>query len=108
MTFGKGLTVTVSFETGPTQPFAVGVITNTTIPGVVLGSVNVCAGIVLVVPLAIKPVIPFGLEPVHVCVAPATFEVRLILLVEVPLQIVWNAGKITCGVGLTVMLYVAD
>ena len=87
--------MTVSFETGPTQPFAVGVIIYTTIPGVVFGSVSVCAGIVEVVPVGIKPVMPSGLVPVHVYVAPATFEVRLILLVEVPLQMVWNAGKIT-------------
>ena len=106
-TFGNGFTVTVSFAAGPVHPAAVGVITYTTIPGVVLGSVSVCGGILDVAPPAVNPVMPFGLEPAQLNVAPATFEVKEILVVEVPLQMVWNAGKITCGMGLTVMLYVA-
>ena len=102
-TLGKGFTVIVSLAVAPTHVAAVGVITNTTMPGVVLGSVKVWEGIVAVVPLAVKPVMPLGLEPVQLKVVPATLDVSAILLVGVPLQTVWNAGRITCGNGFTVI-----
>lgn len=78
----------VSLTAGPGHPLAVGVITYTTIPGVVAGSVSVIEGITAVVPLAIKPVMPLGDEPVHVNVVPTTPEVKAIPGVEEPLQIV--------------------
>ena len=73
-------------------------------PGVTAALVSVCAGIVAVVPLAIKPVTPSGLEPVQVKVVPATLLVIAILCVDVPLQIVCAGGRITAGVGLTIAL----
>lgn len=87
-TFGSGLTIIVSLAIVPTQVDAVGVMTKTTMPGVVLGSVKVWEGIVAVVPLALNPVMPSGLEPVQLKVVPATFEVSAMLLVGVPLQTV--------------------
>ena len=87
-TFGSGLTIIVSLAIVPTQVDAVGVMTKITMPGVVSGSVKVWEGIVAVVPLALNPVMPSGLEPVQLKVVPATFEVSAMLLVGVPLQTV--------------------
>jgi hypothetical protein len=102
-TFGNGLAVIVSLAAIPTQPPAVGVITYTTIPGDVLGLVRVCEGMEEVAPLAVNPVMPFGLEPVQLKVAPATFDESEMPVVAVPLHMVWNAGNTTCGIGFTVM-----
>ena len=73
-------------------------------PIVVAGLVKVCAGIVVLLPLAVNPVTPSGLEPVQVKLVPATFEPIEILWVAVPLQIVCAAGSITCGAGFTMIL----
>ena len=65
----------------PVQPLAVGVIVIVTVPGMVSEFVSVIAGIVLV-PLAVKPVIPVLATAVQAKVVPGTAEVRVTEVVD--------------------------
>ena len=66
------------------------------------GLKSVCTGM-LPVPLAVNPEMPAVPVALQLYVVPATPEVRLATIVEVALQILCGAGKITCGVGSTVI-----
>jgi hypothetical protein len=100
-TSGLGLTVTTTFIGVPGQPFAVGVTTYVTVPGVASVLVRVCA---IVGPLDAEApdIVPLTDPIVHEKVAPATLLLNGMFVVA-PLQIVVIPPEVTFGVGLTVI-----
>jgi hypothetical protein len=73
-----------------------------TVPGTLMGLTSVCTGMSLF-PLAVNPVIPLPEVATHVKLVPAACEAGVTGKVWVPLQIVCAGGKITSGVGLTMI-----
>lgn len=55
------------------------------------------------VPLTVKPVIPAVAAAVQAKVVPATPDVKVAIVVVVPLQIVCCAGTLTFGTGFTII-----
>jgi hypothetical protein len=56
----------------------------------------------VLVPFAVKPVMPVVVEAVHENEVPATFDVRLTSVVLLPEQIAWLSGLFdTAGFGFT-------
>lgn len=102
---GFGLTVMAYFTGVPAQPLAVGVIAYVTFPAVAVVLVIVCVGIVLV-PLAIKPVMPVAdAVAFQLKVVPVT-EALSVTRVEVPAEHIFSVKVVlvTAVFGLTVII----
>ena len=84
--FGVGLTNTVAVMDGPGQPLAVGVIVNVTVIGAKVVLVNM--PLISPLPLAAMPVTVAVLSLVQLKVVPLTLPFRLMVIIELPEQMV--------------------
>jgi hypothetical protein len=100
-TSGVGLTVMVKLCAVPGHPLAVGVTVIVAVTGALVVLIAVNDGI-FPLPLAASPIV--GSLLVQLKPVLPTAPVKLMALVEEPLQTTWLAGSATLGVGLTVMV----
>ena len=97
---GVGFTRTVALIGVPGHPFAVGVMVKVAVNGV--NVVLVSVPLILPVPLAGIPVNGITLSLVQLKVVPVTLPLKTIVVIALPEQIVWDAGKADAsGVGFT-------
>ena len=85
---GVGITLTTKLTSLPIQARIVGLTIYVTVPAVLLEVVIVCAGIVLLFPDGMNPVIPKVAEAVQVNVVIVELAVKFIIEVCEPEQIV--------------------